>query len=256
MRNRIFITLLILTLTAGVVSVKAQMNDVNEAIERGNGFFHRGQYELAIFEYKGALNWPGVHQARARFNIGVCRHRLGLPREAVTEYRAAIKLSQGQYPPASYALGIALRDLRRYEEAREAFAQAVKSSGGKHAEALFELALESQRAGDDRAAMSGAFRYDDAHFDDGEKTFLKRIGPWKPHGIVGIMLEHPVVAEFLCRKLYRHFVSESEEPSTELSTARAMISQVEPAASRPSSTKATADVTSACTAASRANAIP
>jgi tetratricopeptide (TPR) repeat protein len=43
--------------------------------------------------------------------------------------------------------------LRRYQEAREAFAQAVKSSGGKHPEALFELALESQRAGDDRAAF-------------------------------------------------------------------------------------------------------
>jgi Tfp pilus assembly protein PilF len=29
----------------------------------------------------------------------------------------------------------------------------LKSSGGKHAEALFELALESQRAGEDRAAF-------------------------------------------------------------------------------------------------------
>jgi len=153
MLNRIFITLLFLSLTAGAASVKAQMNDANDAIERGNGFFHRGQYELAIFEYRGALNWPGGHQARARFNIGVCRHRLGRPREAVAEYRAALELSEGQYPSASYALGVALQDMRRYQEAREAFAQAVKSSGGKHAEALFELALESQRAGDDRAAF-------------------------------------------------------------------------------------------------------
>src|SRR5215470_10780432 len=153
MRNRIFITLLFITLTAGAVGVKAQMNDANEAMERGQGFFNRGQYELAIFEYRGALNWPGDHQARARFNIGVCEYRLGRPREAVAEYRAALKLSEGQYPPASYALGVALQDLSRYQEAREAFAQAVKSSGGKHAEALFELALESQREGDDRAAF-------------------------------------------------------------------------------------------------------
>jgi tetratricopeptide (TPR) repeat protein len=62
-------------------------------------------------------------------------------------------LRNGQYPSASYALGVALRDLRQYPQAREAFAQAVKASGGKHAEALFELALESQRAGDDRAAF-------------------------------------------------------------------------------------------------------
>src|SRR5262245_9830048 len=148
-----FITLSFLALMACAVSVNAQLNDANEAIERGNSFFHRGQYELAIFEYRGALNWPGAHQARARFNIGVCKHRLGLPREAVADYRVAVKLSEGQFPSAFYALGVALQDLRRYQEAREAFAQAVKSSGGKHAEALFSLALESQRAGDDRAAF-------------------------------------------------------------------------------------------------------
>jgi len=153
MRNRIFITILFLTLTAAAVSVRAQMNDANEAMGRGAEYFNRGQYELAIFEYRGALNWPGGHQARARLNIGICRQRLGHPGEAVAEYRAAIKLSEGKYPSASYALGVALQDLRRYQEAREAFAQAVKGSGGKHAEALFELALESQRAGDDRAAF-------------------------------------------------------------------------------------------------------
>ena len=153
MRNRIIVTLLFLALTAVAVSAEAQINDANEAIERGNEFFYHGQYELAIFEYRGALNWPGGHQARAHLNIGVCKHRLGRPREAVIEYRAALKLSEGQYPSASYALGVALQELRRYQEAREAFGQAVKSSGGKHAEALFELALESQRAGDDRSAF-------------------------------------------------------------------------------------------------------
>ena len=66
MRNRIFITLLFLALAPAAVSVKAQINDANEAMERGQGFFNRGQYELAIFEYRGALNWPGDHQARAQ----------------------------------------------------------------------------------------------------------------------------------------------------------------------------------------------
>jgi tetratricopeptide (TPR) repeat protein len=175
MRNRIFITLLFLALTAGAAVVRAQMNDANEAIERGNGYFHRGQYELAIFDYRAALNWPGRHQARARFNIGVCKHRLGRPSEAVTEYRAALKLSEGQYPSASYALGIALQDLRRYEEARDAFAQAVKSSGGKHAEALFELALESQREGDDRAAFEH-YRQSIAQSKDGIPACHNNLG--------------------------------------------------------------------------------
>src|ERR1044071_3095609 len=101
MRNRIFITLLFLTLTACAVGVKAQMNDANGAIERGNEYFNRGQYELAIFEYRGALNWPGGHQARARLNIGICRYRLGHPREGGAEKRAGVDDGDGNYPPAS-----------------------------------------------------------------------------------------------------------------------------------------------------------
>src|SRR5262249_54912504 len=153
MRNRIFMTLLFLALASAAGSLKAQINDAGEAIERGNDFFHRGQYKLAIFEYRGALNWPGGHQARAHFNIGVCHHRLGHAREAVAEYRDAIKLSEGRYPPASYALGVALQDLRQYQEASEAFAQALKESGGKHAMALSGRAWKPRRGGDDGAAF-------------------------------------------------------------------------------------------------------
>src|SRR5262249_26230555 len=153
MRNRIFITFLLFALMTLASSVKAQTSDVNEAIERGNSLFHRGQYELAIFEYRDALNWPGGHQARASFNIGVCNHRLGRTREAVSDYRAAIKLRDGRYPSASDAVGIALRVWRGYGEAREALTQAGKSSGGKNAEVLFERALECQRDGDDHAAL-------------------------------------------------------------------------------------------------------
>jgi tetratricopeptide (TPR) repeat protein len=153
MLNRIFINLLFLSLMTIASLANAQTKEMYEAIERGNELFHRGQYGLAIFEYRAALHWPGEHQARARFNIGVCYHRQDLLREAVDEYRAAIKLRNNQYPLASYALGIALQDLHQYRDARDAFEQAVNASGGNNAEALFELALESQRAGDDRASF-------------------------------------------------------------------------------------------------------
>src|SRR5262245_32105412 len=109
MRNRIFITLLFFALSAPALSVRAQIYDAGEAMERGAEFANRGQYELAIFEYQGALKWPGGHHSRARFNIGVCNYKLGRRREAVNEYLAAIKLREGQYPSASYALGIALQ---------------------------------------------------------------------------------------------------------------------------------------------------
>jgi uncharacterized protein (DUF1800 family) len=57
-----------------------------------------------------------------------------------------------------------------------------------------------------------AFQFNPAQFDDGVKTFLKQTGAWKPADIVRITLEQPTCAEFICRKLYRFFVSEAKEP--------------------------------------------
>ena len=60
------------------------------------------------------------------------------------------------------------------------------------------------------------FKHDPAQCDDGEKTFLKQTGKWKPADVVRITLEQPACAEFLCRKLYRFFVSEGAEPGPDL----------------------------------------
>jgi len=156
MRKRIFAMAfqLMLAGSLAVVALAASGGDeVSEALDRGTEAFHRGSYERAMFEYRFALTWPGQHQARAHFNIGVCQHRLGRLREAATEYRAAVKGSGGKYPAASYALGIALQELREFHDARAAFTQAVEASGGKHAEALFELGLHAHAEHDTRAAV-------------------------------------------------------------------------------------------------------
>jgi uncharacterized protein (DUF1800 family) len=52
-----------------------------------------------------------------------------------------------------------------------------------------------------------------AAFDAGTKTFLKQTGKWKAGDVVRITLEQPACATFLCRKLYRYLVSESEPPA-------------------------------------------
>jgi hypothetical protein len=52
--------------------------------------------------------------------------------------------------------------------------------------------------------------------DDGDKTFLGRTGRWGAADVVRITLEQPACAEFLCRKLYRFFVSETGAPPAEL----------------------------------------
>jgi uncharacterized protein (DUF1800 family) len=58
--------------------------------------------------------------------------------------------------------------------------------------------------------------FDRTRFDAGEKTFLKQTGPWGAADIVRITLEQPACAEFLCRKLYRFFVSDSAVPPADL----------------------------------------
>jgi hypothetical protein len=63
---------------------------------------------------------------------------------------------------------------------------------------------------------TATFRFESAQFDGGEKTFLGRTGNWNAADIVRITLERPRCAEFLCRKLYRAFVSEGTDPSDEL----------------------------------------
>jgi uncharacterized protein (DUF1800 family) len=60
------------------------------------------------------------------------------------------------------------------------------------------------------------FRFDAAEHDDGEKTFLGQTGRWNAGDVVRIVLAQPAAAEFLCRKLYRAFVSDEGEPAAEL----------------------------------------
>src|SRR5262249_22615887 len=75
---------------------------------------------------------------------------------------------------------------------------------------------EAARAFTGWAVDKGKGVYQDAGHDGGEKTFLKQTGAWKSADIVRITLEQPACAEFLCKKLYRFFVREDEEPAPEL----------------------------------------
>jgi uncharacterized protein (DUF1800 family) len=52
--------------------------------------------------------------------------------------------------------------------------------------------------------------------DDGPKTVLGRKGNWSGDDIPGILLDQSACAEWICRKLFRYFVSESHSPSEAL----------------------------------------
>ena len=57
------------------------------------------------------------------------------------------------------------------------------------------------------------FRFNAAQHDTGEKTVLGKTGAWKGDDVVKIVLEQPVCARFLIRKLYTFFVSETAPPA-------------------------------------------
>jgi len=48
--------------------------------------------------------------------------------------------------------------------------------------------------------------------DDGTKSVLGRNGNWTGDDIPGILIDQPACAAWICRKLFRHFVSETQEP--------------------------------------------
>jgi uncharacterized protein (DUF1800 family) len=60
------------------------------------------------------------------------------------------------------------------------------------------------------------YAFDAEKYDDGPKTFLGSSGRWNATDIVRMVLNQPATAEFLCRKLYRFFVREIQEPTDEL----------------------------------------
>jgi hypothetical protein len=52
--------------------------------------------------------------------------------------------------------------------------------------------------------------------DDAVKHVLGRTGNWTGDDIPGILLEQPACAEWICRKLFRYFISDSQPPSEAL----------------------------------------
>src|SRR5581483_6386780 len=75
---------------------------------------------------------------------------------------------------------------------------------------------EAARAFTGWTIEGGKTKFQGGRHDAGAKTFLKHKGAWKSADIVRITLEQPGCAEFLCRKLYRYFVSETHDPEPEL----------------------------------------
>jgi uncharacterized protein (DUF1800 family) len=75
---------------------------------------------------------------------------------------------------------------------------------------------EAARAFSGGFVQGSQFREVEAQHDDGEKTILGRTGRFRGDDVAHILLDQPACAEFLCGKLFRHFVSEIDPPTPAL----------------------------------------
>ena len=58
--------------------------------------------------------------------------------------------------------------------------------------------------------------FDPADHDSGTKTILGQTGPWNRDDVVRIACEQPAAATHIARRLYRTFISDTDDPSSEL----------------------------------------
>jgi hypothetical protein len=61
-----------------------------------------------------------------------------------------------------------------------------------------------------------AYEFNAGEHDDGPKTVLGQAGNWNGDDVVRILLDRPEAARFLVRKLYRYFISETQDPPAAL----------------------------------------
>ncbi len=70
-------------------------------------------------------------------------------------------------------------------------------------------------------------QFDPGDFDDGAKTILGQTGHWGLDDVVRIACRHPAAATHIARRLYRTFLSNTDEPSPDLLVPLAMAMRVD-----------------------------
>ena len=150
--QNLFAALLLLTFLV-LPGVSQEPLSAREAINRGNGFVARGEYEQALKEYARVGPDSGETYSIALYNAGVCYYELWRTTEAIDYYRRAVDEHKGRYAQASYALGVALEDEGKLREAKAAYAQALAAAHGDYAPADFRLGLIAGNNGEIQEAI-------------------------------------------------------------------------------------------------------
>jgi uncharacterized protein (DUF1800 family) len=179
-------------------------------------WLYRVLYDPDPLREKLTLFWHG-HFATSIHKVGSVERMLRqnelLRRHALGDFAAFVTEMVGDPAMLIWLDGASSVRERPNENFAREFLELFTLGPGNYTEADIRQAA---RAFTGWVPAGGGFRCDPARFDSGEKTFLGQTGCWTAADIVRITLEQPAAAEFLCRKLYRFFVSEAADPAPEL----------------------------------------
>lgn len=139
-------SLLFFLITIATLGVSAQSALTVRLLDSGEREARTGNFEAGAKDISAALRSASVDGsgdpfiARVRYDLGVCRFRLGQNAAAATDLEEALHLVHGNYPRASYALGMVHLEQQEWAKARRAFLKVVDANGSD-GEVWFDLGV-------------------------------------------------------------------------------------------------------------------
>jgi uncharacterized protein (DUF1800 family) len=197
-------------------SLRQGVLDSNDADRLKAWWLYRMLYDPDPLREKLTLFWHG-HFATSNRKVGSITHMLGqnelLRRHAMGKFSELLTGIIGDPAMLNWLDGAGSKKEKPNENFGREFLELFTLGIGHYAE---QDIREAARAFTGWSVDDKKGKFTEKDHDGGEKTFLKQTGHWKSGDIVRITLEQPACAEFLCRKLNRYFVSDTDDPKREL----------------------------------------
>jgi uncharacterized protein (DUF1800 family) len=197
-------------------SLRQGVLESNDADRLKAWWLYRIQYDPDTLREKLTLFWHG-HFATSNRKVGSISHMLSqnelLRRHALGPFGELLTGIVGDPAMLTWLDGAGSKKEKPNENFGREFLELFTLGTGHYAE---QDVREAARAFTGWSVDDNKGKFSAMDHDKGNKTFLKQTGEWQAADIVRITLEQPACAEFICRKLYRFFISETEDPKPEL----------------------------------------
>jgi uncharacterized protein (DUF1800 family) len=197
-------------------SLRQGVLDSGDADRLKAWWLYRMLYDPDTLREKLTLFWHG-HFATSNRKVNSIAHMLGqnelLRRNALGPFSEMLTGIVGDPGMLIWLDGAGSKKEKPNENFGREFLELFTLGIGHYAESDIR---EAARAFTGWSIDNNKGKFSDSDHDPDKKTFLKQVGEWKAADIVRITLDRPDCAEFLCRKLYRFFVSETDDPKPDL----------------------------------------